>query len=128
MATLGRDALKQLVKYKSVPAPELGGDIRLRSLSAATMLDLVERFDPEKNRSTKAMLELGATMLALCWVDDAGELVLGPDESNQLLELPMDILERLCDAVYELNGLNKGAAAEAKKNLATTTATDPGSS
>lgn len=111
MATLGREAIKRLVRYIVVPAPELGGDIRLRSLSASTMIELVDKFNVDVKKSNADMMKLGTAMLAMCWVDDAGEPVLAENEADHLGELPMDLLTRLCDAVYELNGLD-----DTKKN------------
>lgn len=112
MAILGKEALTRRTKYKTVNIPELEGDIRLCSLGADQIIELVQSFsDPNEAKSPSELLKLGFRLIAMCWVDAEGNRVLAEGEEHLLGNLPPNAIEPLCNAVYELNGMG-----EPKKN------------
>lgn len=127
MAVLGREALQQAVKYTLVAVPEMGGEIRLRSLSSARVVEMMEVLNINDTRKTSENLRMGAHLLVDSWVDDAGQQVLTVEDVPMVLDLPPGVLMRLVNAVFNLNGLGEDAEQEAKKNSEATPDEDSGS-
>lgn len=119
MAILGKEALRSVVKYTEVDVPEMGGAFRLRTLSSAKVMELTERFGLDANKKPSELLHIAAHLLVDCWVDEEGEQVLSQDDVDGIFDMPLAALNRLADAIFELNGLNESAAHAAKKTLST---------
>lgn len=130
MPLLGREAILRLVRYKLVEVPELGGQIRLRSLSGSSMAILMQELGiGQINKENMGQLmRMGARLLIECWVDESGSTVLQLGDAEMVLQLPLDTMTLLAEALMELNGLKPDAVEVAKKNSSTIQNGDFGSS
>lgn len=120
MAVLGREALARAIKYALVDVPELGGEVRLRSLSSARIAEMGDLFVGADQKNTGQMFNIGARLLVECWVDEDGALVLTADDIPAVLEFTPGVLNKLAGKLMDLNGLGDNAIENAKKNLAKT--------
>jgi hypothetical protein len=105
-------------KYENhvdVEAPELGGTIRLASMTARERSTLEKQFMGQG----EAMKDPGGFRVALLVrtiVDDAGELLFTDDDRDMLLSKNAKKLEVLFEAACELNGFTDKDVEDLEKN------------
>lgn len=97
------------IQYEIVDVPEWGGAVRLKTMDTATAMAFGAASEGEK-------AQLLPRMLALSAVDEGGELLFSEAAVEKLARRSFRALNRLQDAMMEINGLKEMAAAEASKN------------
>lgn len=130
-ASLGREVLaRRVLKTECVPVPEWEGDIILRAMSGAQTVEFTQvgaGIDPVADPG--AALRLAAWVLTVCWVDEAGAQVLGPDDVGDLLATQTtDTINRLATRAMQISGLAPDAIASAEKNSGSSQSADSGTS
>ena len=112
--------LAQHRDIRQVDMPELDGEVYVRSFTAAKRLKLIEEhFDmkggqtvPKEDKSFQ--LQFAVVRASLC--DKGGHLIADSEEGQQVLnEMSAKLLDRICEAAMELNGLRDQEAVA--KNL-----------
>lgn len=106
------------LKHVDVAAPEWGGTVRLREMTAA------ERDDWEdfilSGRSAdgkiKGLKNIRATLVSLCAVDEDGQRLFANEDMTALSGKSAAILERLFVAAQKLNSLTPADLEELEKN------------
>lgn len=120
MAVIGKEGLRAVAQRTvDVECPELGGAIRVRRLSAMESAQIAKLAQSATDGSDLLLtIEMLAEMVAMGWVDENGLQVVTNDAGRKVLtEWPMDLLQRVADAVGDISGMGKDAAKEAEKNL-----------
>lgn len=124
---LGLGALgKYQFKTERVFVPEWDGDVILRQLSVEEMTQAqslamnamkVKKGDVQV-QDFKALASFRVTLVALAWVTQEGEQVVKTTDANLLLKEPYTVIDRLFDAVSEMNGVGQETEAvdDAEKN------------
>ena len=118
----------KLLKVEQVYVEELGGDIRLRQMSAADVSRFAEAGEKMDEDGSMKNVKLTGLLLALTWVDaDDKPIFTGEDDLQILLQtLPLEVLNRLGELAAEQSGLSPDSAIEAKKNLELTAHSETG--
>ena len=93
--------------------PEWGGMLHLRGLSAADAIDLF-------NEHTRAGGQMGNHTMAK-WIarsvsDEKGELLFDDKDIVPLSKKSFLVVQRVFQAIADLNGITEGAQAETEKN------------
>lgn len=104
----------------TVEVPEWGGAVVIRAMSG-TQRDQYETSlmaKQEDGSYTVNTENMRAKLVCYTAVDEAGISLFSPDELAVLAAKSGTVLERLFDAAQKLNGLQKGAIADAAKNFA----------
>lgn len=102
-------------KHVDVDVPELGGTVRIASMTARTRSELEKKFLVKRN----AMDDPGGFRVALLVrtiVDEAGELIFTDDDLDMLLDKDAKKLEKLFEASCELNGFTDKDVEDLAKN------------
>ncbi len=110
---LTKDAILGLVEkpVAMLNVPEWGGDVGIRALSAAEMLDLGNRPDNEEKG-----LESLARFCALVVCDENGKRVFSAGDVPSLMQRGAVILARIQQAALDANILTKETREAAEKN------------
>lgn len=128
MPALNRDALLSMTTLRtvSVPIPELGPDAMiLRELTGRDLVALQQRTgkgldDLRGGVDFNGALDILAWLLRLSWIDDDGNLVMGDQDVDLIINMPvsamMTLVNRVTDPLMQLNGLTQTAVEDAKKN------------
>lgn len=87
-------------KFKELEVPELGGALRLASLSAGCGMRLKEASKLELNERASAVI-----MFSSCIVDEKGEAVFSEDEALKFVELiSIETMNLLIHQIFVLSG------------------------
>jgi hypothetical protein len=110
MAFLGRDAILSAddTKYDTVPCPEWGGDVRVRSLTG-TQRDAYEASIMQTNGTDRKLnlRNARAKMVVLAVVDDDGRPVFTTDDVSALGRKNAAPIERIFDAARKMSGMSE---------------------
>jgi hypothetical protein len=109
------EACGRPLKVQKFSAPELGGDghVYLRELSASE----VDRHTVSINDGeNKNLTNFRARLVALALCDEQGKRLMQPGDAAQLGQLPSTAINRIDDAVREMNGMQKEAEEAMAKN------------
>lgn len=96
-------------QYAVVPVPELGGEMRVRGLSA------YEQSVITKKVNNKQMDDLAIVVCIMGCVDENGERVFTVDDKDALKNKPYAVLDRIAKKILELSG-NESDIDTAEKN------------
>ncbi len=128
MALLTRDQVLSAddIKYLTVPVPEWGGEIRLKSLSgserdAFEQSVLVESADGESKKVD--LSNVRAKLVAASAVDESGQRLFTPADVEALGARSGSALERVNSAAQKLSKLRKKDIDELLKNSVAPAAT-----
>lgn len=86
-------------KTLDIPIEELGGEIRVQEMSAATLMEW----------SAKSTENLDSTLFAIqhSVVDENGSPLFNDETVQTLSTLPSRLVEKIVDGIMEVNGLKK---------------------
>lgn len=108
MALLSRDQILSAddMTFRDVPVPEWGGDVRIRMLSASER-DAFEASTVEIKRGQQKMnvQNIRARFLALCIINEAGELQFTAADIPLLGKKSSAALQRVWNVAQELNAV-----------------------
>ncbi len=108
----------QDIETETVEVAEWGGAVIVRAMSGAER----DRFQQScmivraDGKHEADMRNVQAKLVAMCAVDENGNLLFGPDEVEHLAAKSAVAIERVFDVAQRLNGLAPGAVGEAVKN------------
>jgi|DEB0MinimDraft_6_1074348.scaffolds.fasta_scaffold32085_1 hypothetical protein len=116
---LTRDQIKAkrgVMPREPLSVPELGEDpIYISKLNAAGR-DKFEQMVTGGRAGSVNLDNIRARFLTLVCVDEAGKLLFEESDAEWLGELDTDIVQKIVDKGFELNGINAEAVEEAAKN------------
>lgn len=94
--------------YKNVPIPELGGEVRIRSLKSSEITGWqASLLDPKTGEPCiKRQKQARERMVALSLVDGHGNMLCNSDDLATLNGLENSIIARIAIAAGELNGID----------------------
>lgn len=124
MAVLSRKQIDAAddIKTETVPVPEWGGEVLLRSLSSKKRSEIEATLIASKNQKpdfrVEALKTLKERTVAAAMVDQAGNRLYSDKEIGLLGERSGDVIERLFNKVQELSGMDKDAVKRAEGNSA----------
>lgn len=122
MALLSRDDILKAEdrKYETIPVPEWGGDVRLRTLTGRER-DEFEASTVETNKKGQQranLVNIRARLVSLCLVDDDGNRMFTERRDIILLgEKSAAALERVFSKCNEMNGLSDKDVEELAENF-----------
>lgn len=97
-------------QYAIVPVPELGGEMRVRGLSA------YEQSVITKKVNQKQMDDLALVVCVMGCVDENGERIFTVEDKEALKTKPYAVLDRLAKKILELSGSGEDGIETAEKN------------
>ena len=101
----------------SVPVPQWGGDVLLRTLTGAEREELEKRIERFKRGSgVSGKDSVRAVAIVMCAVDDNGQPLFEEKDAEALAKKSGAALDRLFDEILDLNGMSKRAADDLAKN------------
>lgn len=104
---------------ETVPVPEWGGDVIVRSMTAVERDDLEAHFLSERAKSKEgvdAVRNFRARTLVLCIVDESGKrLFEKPEDVDALGRKNAAVISRLFGVVERVNGLSETAVGDIAK-------------
>lgn len=109
MAILTRGQILAADDRKTVPVsvPEWGGDVLVRSLTGAERDKFEEGLQTVRGNKTKRNLKnFRARLVALCVVNEQGELLFSPPDIDALGGKSVAALQRVFNKCNELNGMS----------------------
>lgn len=98
-------------QYRELTIEEWGGEVRLRSLSAADR----DKFEAELAQ-TQDLTNLRARLVCRAIVDENGTRMFSDAEAKQLGEKNANVVNYLFEAVREMNGMDDAALENAEGN------------
>jgi len=110
MAYLTRDTILAVDdrEYETVPCPEWGGEVRLRSLTGAERDAYEQSLVQTRGKSREMNLRNArAKLVALCAVDESGKRLFADADVDALGKKNAKPLDRLFDAARRLSGLSE---------------------
>lgn len=115
---MGRDIFTiSVLRTERVKVPEWEGEIILREMSAAQVVDFIRFISAQAADDPGSDMRRAAWTLVTCWVDEDGNQVLTVEDIDMLLETqPAALLNRLSTLAGVLSGMLPDAAAVAEKN------------
>jgi len=120
MALVGRGALKAPKRRTvDVHVPGLGGEVRLRAMSAGEAMATRRAAEKMAGAGGDADAELSPGLIVDSWVDGAGKPMWEGDRDGGIAfvrELSPQDFNALAQAVLELNGAGAAALEAAEKN------------
>lgn len=117
MGVIGRAALNpSLLKVTRMDVPELGGEMLLREYAAADVQRVA--IASQGLQGDAGNLRTMGLLIALAWVDEAGERILTNDADidTMLAVWPLELVQRIAGVVNNASGLVPDAVDDAKKN------------
>lgn len=92
---------------EDIPVPEWGGEVRIKSLTGAER----DQYEAESVKTNKGkrevnMANMRARLIAMCAVDEAGQLLFTRADVMKLGQKSAIALERVFDAAAKLNGMS----------------------
>ena len=120
MAFLSRNSFlaAEDFEYATVPCPELGGDMRVRGLTAAENA-IIARKSQEKKTD-----DLTVVICIMGCVDENGERFFTNNDKEELKKKSYAVLERISTKILELSGDTYANAIESKRKNSSGTASD----
>lgn len=109
---------------ETVHVKELGGDVRLRSMSGAdrnVVLELIQ-----EDQANKDPAKFGATVVAVCAIDDDGNRLFTLDDVPSLCQSPANALDWLAVVGLRLSGLDSKENEERLGKSETMASGEPG--
>lgn len=109
MAFLTRDNILEAEDrdFDTVPCPEWGGDVRLRSISGTQRDSYEQSLIQQRGNSRQMNLKNARTkLIVLCAVDEDGRQLFTADDVTALGRKNAKPLDRLFDACRKLTGLS----------------------
>lgn len=101
------------LQTETVPVPEWGGDIIIRTLTASArdLADQVLKGADDEGNGLQA-----ARFIAACAVDEQGQPLFTEADITQLAGKANHVITRVFRACLRVNGIGKGAVETARKN------------
>ena len=97
-------------KYALVPCPELGGDVRVRGLSAYEQSQITKKVNAQQTD------DLAVILCIMGIVDESGERVFTVDDKDALKSKSFAVLDRIAKKILELSGSTEDGIETAEKN------------
>ena len=105
------------IHYKTIAVPEWGGEVRIRSLTAAQRDNYETLLMAQPKHDGMLRLDnVRARFAVMSVVDDAGELVFTDADIETLAKKSASALGRIYDAVTALNAIAAADVEELAKN------------
>lgn len=107
------------LKTQDVPVPEWGGEVRVKTLTGAER-DQYEADSVKTNRGGKRevnMTNMRARLIAMCAVDENGQLLFTRADVMKLGQKSAVALERVFDAAATMSGMSDDDVAELAGNF-----------
>lgn len=107
------------LKTATVSVPEWGGDIVIREMTGAqrdvwdTMM--ASRYNAKTGQIT-SMKGMRAKMIVLSVVDEDGKPMFNDKDLDVISEKSSVVLDRICEAIRDINGLTDDAVEDAEGN------------
>lgn len=98
------------VTIQKVEVKEWGGEIFIRSMSAADRESLAQSISGEGNKNTMARA------VALCVCDEQGKRLFTNNDASALGDKSASAMDRVFKAIVKLNGMGEEAGETARKN------------
>ena len=99
-------------KTQTVKLNELNDEIKLRCLSITERDEFWERFGKDSLESKKWR----AVLISLCVVDENDNRMFQESDIDSVMNMQASIAEEIVDHCLTINGMNKTATDDAKKN------------
>jgi hypothetical protein len=121
MALLSKNAILTAddLKTQDIPVPEWGGEVRIKTLTGAER-DQYEADSVKTNRGGKRevnMTNMRARLIAMCAVDEQGQLLFTRADVMKLGQKSAVALERVFDAAATMSGMSDDDVAELAGNF-----------
>ena len=120
MGFLSRDQLLKPMgpRFQDVDIPELGGMVRVQSMTAAERGRFEAFFQNAKNAKTRAerLSQARERLVVACCVDEQGNKLFTPEDCVILAKQDVTILERICKVAQELCAIADEDLEELTKN------------
>lgn len=113
MTLLNREAIlgSQDIVTQDVAVPEWGGSIRVRTMTVA------ERNDFARRASSEDKVSVAAWLISVLAVDQAGVTLFKPEDVQELERRNFRAVDRVVQAILEVNGITEKKVEEAGKVL-----------
>jgi hypothetical protein len=113
MTLLSRDSIlrAQDVSTKDVEVPEWGGSIRVRTMTVAERNEFAR-----KAASGTDSVNVSAWLVSLVAVDEKGAALFKPEDVKALEERNFKAIDRIVDAILQVNGIGQKQVEAAEKN------------
>jgi len=115
MGLLNKDAIlaAEDKKFEDVDVPEWGGSVRVRMMSASER----DQWENETYGTGKVnTVDFRARFVALCAIDEAGNLLFTPDDVDALGAKSAAAVQRVFNAAQKLNALSAKDIQDLEKN------------
>jgi hypothetical protein len=117
--TLNRDQIFSAPKAitETVPVPEWGGDVIVRSISALERDEFESSMAVKRGRSIEVNIRnIRARLVAIAAVDEDGKRLFSDKDVEQLGELSAKAMDRVYEVAARLSGISERDAAEIAGN------------
>lgn len=109
------------IEFVTVPCPEWGGDVRLKSIRGAQRDAYEESIISSNGNDRKVnMRNARAKLIVLCAVDDDGRALFSADDVSALGRKNAKPLDRLFDAARKLIGMGDNDVEKLTENFGAT--------
>lgn len=102
-------------KYKDVPVPEWGGDVRVRVMSGLAR-EKFERIQSDSLKNNQKIDNLRERIMIATVCDEQGNMLLGEEHIEVLSSKDWTSLDEVFRAALELNGMLSNSVDDAEKN------------
>ena len=119
MSSLSRDAFLQpaAVEIVEVPAPEMGGSVYVRGMTARDRSRFETQFQLSSGKSSKKrMQEIRERLVVACVCDANGELLLTEADIEAVGKQPAPVIERIVEAAQAVCGMSNRDVEDIAKN------------
>lgn len=119
MSSLSRDAFLRpaAVEIVEVPAPEMGGSVYVRGMTARDRSRFETQFQLSSGKSSKKrMQEIRERLVVACLCDADGELLLTEADIEAVGKQPAPVIERIVEAAQAVCGMSNRDVEDIAKN------------
>ena len=119
MSSLSRDAFLRpaAVEIVEVPAPEMGGSVYVRGITARDRSRFETQFQLSSGKSSKKrMQEIRERLVVACLCDADGELLLTEADIEAVGKQPAPVIERIVEAAQAVCGMSNRDVEDIAKN------------
>ncbi|MGB0742686.1 MAG: hypothetical protein ACPGXX_21635 [Planctomycetaceae bacterium] len=119
MSSLSRDAFLRpaAVEIVEVPAPEMGGSVYVRGMTARDRSRFETQFQLSSGKSSKKrMQEIRERLVVACVCDANGELLLTEADIEAVGKQPAPVIERIVEAAQAVCGMSNRDVEDIAKN------------
>lgn len=109
-------AKRGVMPRESLVVPELGEDPIFVSKLSASGRDRFEQMVTGGNTGSVDLLNIRARFLTLVCTDENGKLLFEEADAEWIGELDTDIVQKIAEKGFAMNGINVDAVEEAAKN------------